>query len=63
MHGEFDPMVQLRVAISLPPLGGGPMSILRGALDGLVGGQGIGLQRLALRGNTSGSDAAADDQG
>ncbi|MCY1459718.1 hypothetical protein D9M71_772120 [compost metagenome] len=63
LQGEVDPAIQLRVAIDLPPLRGGPIRILRGALDCFVGGQRIGLQRLALRGNTSGSDAAADCQG
>jgi len=60
LHGEADPAVQLRVAVGLPPLGTGPVGILRGALDRLVGGQCISGKCLALWGNASGSDAAAD---
>ena len=63
LHGEVDPAIELRVAVGLPPLGGGPMGILGGALDGFVCGQCIGIECLALWGNTSGSDAAADCQG
>jgi len=60
VRGEFDPTVKLRVAVGLPPLCGGPMGVLGGALDRFVGGQGIGVQRVALGGDSSGSDAAAD---
>ncbi|KWV90174.1 hypothetical protein PFLmoz3_00172 [Pseudomonas fluorescens] len=59
--GEFDPTVELRVAVGLPPLGGGPVGVAGGALDRGVGGQAIGVDRLALRGDSSGSDATADD--
>ncbi|MNR13749.1 hypothetical protein D3C85_1301750 [compost metagenome] len=39
LQSEIDPAIQLRVAIGLPPLRGGPVRLLRGALDCLVGGQ------------------------
>ena len=60
LGGEFDPAVELRVAVGLPPLRGGPMGVLGGALDRFVGGQAIGVEGLALGGDSSGSDAAAD---
>ena len=54
LYGEVDPAVQLRVAVGLPPLCGGPIGVTGGVGDGVVGGQCIGLQCLALRGNTFG---------
>ena len=48
MGGEFNPTVELRVAVGLPPLGGGPVGVAGGALDRGVGGQGVGVDRLAL---------------
>lgn len=62
LERQGDPARQLRVAIGLPPLLVGPVGILRGCSDGRVGGQGIGLQRLALRGDAPGSDTAAQGQ-
>ncbi len=60
LHRKADPAVQLRVAIGLPPLGAGPVGVLRGALYRLIRGQCISGKCLALWGNASGSDAAAD---
>ncbi|MNF87176.1 hypothetical protein D3C84_696350 [compost metagenome] len=59
---QGDPAVQLWVAIGAPPLLVRPVGITGGLADRLVGGQGIGLQRLALRGNAPGSDTAAQGQ-
>lgn len=60
LGSEVDPAVQLGIAVGLPPVCGGPVGVLGGALDGVVGGQVIGVQGLALWGDSSGSDAAAD---
>ena len=62
-HGQGNPAVQLWVTIGVPPLLVGPVSVGRGFANGRVGGQGIGLQRLALRGNAPGSDTAAQGEG
>ncbi|MNZ16833.1 hypothetical protein D3C78_338140 [compost metagenome] len=62
-HGQGNPAVQLWVAIGVPPLLVGPVGVGRGFAYGRVGGQGIGLQRLALRGNAPGSDTAAQGEG
>ena len=42
LYGKADPLIQLRVAISVPPLGFGPVCVFRGALNRLVSGQVIG---------------------
>ena len=60
LGGELDPTIELRIAEGLPPVCGGPVGVLGGALDGFVGGQGIGVDGLAVRGDPSGSDATAD---
>ncbi|MNQ75845.1 hypothetical protein D3C85_906510 [compost metagenome] len=60
LYGKLDPGVELRIAIGPPPLCVRPVSVLGHTLNGLVGGQCIGIECLALWGNTSGSDAAAD---
>ncbi|MNN03703.1 hypothetical protein D3C81_1164030 [compost metagenome] len=62
LHGQGDPAIELRVAVGPPPLLVGPMGVAGGFTDRRVGGQGIGLQRLALRGNAPGSDTAAQGQ-
>ncbi len=60
-HGQA--RAALQGLVKPPPAGRRPMRVASGALDRFVGGQGIGGERLALGGNTSGSDAAADCQG
>lgn len=48
LSGEVDPAIELRVAVGLPPLRGGPVGVLGGALDSFVGGQVVGVDGLAL---------------
>ena len=58
LYSQADPTVQLRVAISAPPLGCGPVCVLRGAFNRLVSGQGIGIEHFALGGNAAETDTA-----
>ncbi|MNI86774.1 hypothetical protein D3C73_1438970 [compost metagenome] len=46
----------------MPPLLVGPAGIAGGFADGRIGGQGIGLEGLALWGNAPGSDTAAQGE-
>ena len=58
LYGKADPLIQLRVAISVPPLGFGPVRVFRGALNRLVGGQRIGGKHAALGRDATKTNAA-----
>ncbi|CAH0177077.1 hypothetical protein SRABI112_01316 [Pseudomonas mediterranea] len=42
LHRQVDPAIQLRVAITLPPLATGPVGIAGGLADRFIGGQSVG---------------------
>ncbi|VVN27440.1 hypothetical protein PS623_04608 [Pseudomonas fluorescens] len=61
-YGQFQPAIQLAIAIGLPPLLARPVGVRGGLGDGVVSEQGVGLQRLGLRGDAPGSDTARQGQ-
>ncbi|MNZ80858.1 hypothetical protein D3C78_995080 [compost metagenome] len=61
-HSQVEPTIELWITVGVPPLLVGPAGIAGGFADGRIGGQGIGLEGLALWGNAPGSDTAAQGE-